>query len=355
MKRVFKRLASLAACAAVTLALAVGLTACAGAGAAAQVEAEVSPDVQIVIDGSARVFFNVNGQQLYPILYNGTTYLPVRAIGELMGKNVDWNESTKTVTLSGARATPAVSGTVEKDPAAKRVTVELRDDFTIVVDGVTRTFTDANGKRVYPLLCDGSTYLPVRAIGNLMGKSVDWDDAARAVILGAQSLVTDADTFSGQGQAPDGQTADLVSVEAAKAAALAHAGLAESQVTFVQQKLDWEKGRQVYEVEFYTADHNEYDYEIDAQTGAVVAFDYDADHYSPSAQSGTSGLVSESDVRAAALAKVPGATDSHISKCRLDRDDGRYVYELTIRYNGARYEFEIDGATGAILEWGLDD
>ena len=40
-------------------------------------------------------------QRVYPILYNGSTYLPLRAIGEIMNKEVVWNNSTKTITLSG--------------------------------------------------------------------------------------------------------------------------------------------------------------------------------------------------------------------------------------------------------------
>ena len=58
-------------------------------------------------------------------------------------------------------------------------------------------------------------------------------------------------------------------IDAAKAAALADAGLAESDVTFTKEKLDWDDGIAVYDIEFLTAD-TEYDYEIDAATGAVL-------------------------------------------------------------------------------------
>ena len=64
------------------LALA-GLSGC--AKAASTVSARLRPDMSIVIDGSARDFYNASGQEVHPILYDGTTYLPVRAIGELMG------------------------------------------------------------------------------------------------------------------------------------------------------------------------------------------------------------------------------------------------------------------------------
>ena len=34
------------------------------------------------------------------ILYNGTTYLPIRAVSEMLGKDVEWNHSTATVSIN---------------------------------------------------------------------------------------------------------------------------------------------------------------------------------------------------------------------------------------------------------------
>ena len=75
------------------------------------------------------------------------------------------------------------------------ITAELHPDFTITVDGVKRTFTDAQGNAVYPMLYQGTNYLPVRAIGELMGKSVSWNGATRTITLSGGSQVTDADSF----------------------------------------------------------------------------------------------------------------------------------------------------------------
>lgn len=67
-------------------------------------------------------------------------------------------------------------------------------------------------------------------------------------------------------------------------------------------------------------------------------------------QSASAVAVSLESARDIALARVPGATAKNVS-IELDRDDGWYVYEGEIYYNGMEYEFEIDADTGNILKW----
>lgn len=311
------------------------------------VTARLCPDYAIIIDGTSRTFYNVSGQQVHPIAYNGTTYLPVRAIGELMGRNVDWNEGAKTVTLSGTRTTAAVTGTqAEISIKPQDISAELRDDFTVIVDGTKRTFADANGKTVYPLLYSGSTYLPVRAIGELMGKTVSWDAATSTVTLSG-STVTDADSFSGQTTPPPAGEQGILSMEDAKAKALAHAGVTAENAIFAKEKLDWDDGRQVYEFEFYAGGY-EYDYELDAKTGEIISSEQKA------GKSGTpaaSGAITQEKAQELALARVPGAKAEHIVKLELDRDGGRLIYEVEIIYNAIEYELEISAADGTILKF----
>ncbi len=69
------------------------------------------------------------------------------------------------------------------------------------------------------------------------------------------------------GSAIDGKAA--ISSDDAKAAALNHAGLTTAQVTHLKAELDREGGKLVYEIEFKSGGH-EYEYVIDAATGAVI-------------------------------------------------------------------------------------
>ena len=45
---------------------------------------------------------------------------------------------------------------------------------------------DANGQTVEPFIYNGTTYLPVRAVGTAIGKDVSWDGVEKVVYLGAK-------------------------------------------------------------------------------------------------------------------------------------------------------------------------
>lgn len=347
------RLIQTTACA---MALSAALTV--SAFAATNVTATLRPDVTVRIDGVTCDFYNAQGKEVYPIIYNGTTYIPLRAVGELMGKNVNWDGTTGTASLSGTRTTGNVTGT--PDTAAKRtdVTFTLRPEYHIVIDGTERTFVNANGTKVDPAIYNGSIYLPLRAIGEIMDKSVSWDGATQTVRLDSTTSggdVTDFDTNNPSQSAPTGG----ITLEQAKQTALKHAGKTASQVQFVKTQQDWEHGRQVYEIEFIVSSgigYTEYDYEIDVVTGKIVSYDYDAENYTPSQNTNTNANVkiSEATAKQTALSRVPGATAANIYKFKLDFDDGRWEYEGEIRYGTMEYDFTIDATTGAIIEWDME-
>lgn len=68
----------------------------------------------------------------------------------------------------------------------------------------------------------------------------------------------------------------ILSADKAKQAALQHAGLAAEDVRAVWAELDYDDGRMVYEVEFRSGGY-EYEYEIDAASGAVLKAEKERD------------------------------------------------------------------------------
>ncbi len=67
-----------------------------------------------------------------------------------------------------------------------------------------------------------------------------------------------------------------ISIDEAKNIALSHANQQNNpNVTFTSQKLDYDKGMEIYEIEFNDS-ANKYDYEIKANSGAVIKYSVEA-------------------------------------------------------------------------------
>ncbi len=58
--------------------------------------------VRIYWEGVEKTLFDVKGNKVEPMIYNGTTYVPLRGMAELMGKNVDWDQANMSVYVGGA-------------------------------------------------------------------------------------------------------------------------------------------------------------------------------------------------------------------------------------------------------------
>ena len=141
-----------------------------------------------------------------------------------------------------------------------------------------------------------------------------------------------------------------VSEAKAQEIALAHAGVKPADATITKSKLDYDDGRQVYEIEWY-ANGAKYDYEIVVATGEVVKSDYEAKTVVGTSNSAT---ISEADAKKTVLARVSGATASDIYEWALDYDNGRPEYEGKIIYGGSEYEFTIDATSGTVTEWDVE-
>lgn len=106
-----------------------------------------------------------NGKQVWfdtqPIVQNGTTLVPLRAIFEELGMMVSWNAETQTVTAE--KGDVYITLTVGQTAAAK------------------------NGEEILlnapPVLQDGRTLVPVRFIAESLGLTVDWDEGQKQVLI----------------------------------------------------------------------------------------------------------------------------------------------------------------------------
>lgn len=97
-----------------------------------------------------------------PIIKESRTLVPLRFIAETFGKNVVWNAEERSVDVSD-------------DMASFKLYI---DSKLIDMSDGTLKFTD-----VAPTIVKGRTYLPLRAVAELMNIAVDYDGETRTVII----------------------------------------------------------------------------------------------------------------------------------------------------------------------------
>jgi len=189
------------------------------------------------------------------------------------------------------------------------------------------------------------------------------------------------ETIQAHGKASD--TAYVGNEEAEKTA-LAHAGVSADKAELLRSKLDWEHGKMVYEVEFKSEGY-EYDYEVDAITGAVVDFEKEVDDdYRPTTAASTNtstnsnanagsnanvggnpntggnaggGTASTQTTQTigveAAKAKAlehAGLSEGQVTELEIDYDAEEAKYEVGFKHGGYEYDYDIDIYTGSIIK-----
>lgn len=84
-------------------------------------------------------------------------------------------------------------------------TIQVFTGVNIYVDDVKLNPKDANGNPVEAFVYNGTTYLPVRAVGEAVGKTVQWEGKTNSVYLGKHTgekpavWLNDLDYFTGTG------------------------------------------------------------------------------------------------------------------------------------------------------------
>ena len=154
---------------------------------------------------------------------------------------------------------------------------------------------------------------------------------------------------------------DYIGVEAAKAAALKHAGVTADSAEIYKTELSEDDNIPVYEIDFYVGT-TEYEYEIHAVTGAVVK--YERDDHSSSASSNSGANISQGgDGAYIGIEAAKEAAFSHAGiaaesarelEAELSKEDGTFVYEIAFKVGDLEYEYEIHAVTGAVLKYDME-
>ena len=116
---------------------------------------ERTESIKVKLNGT-EISFDQN-----PVIEGGYTLVPLRQIFEVLGAEIDWDESTQTVTaVKGEMAIVLTIG--ERYAYVNEERVELDKEAMVI---------------------NGRTLVPVRFISEAFGLDVDWDSGSQTVII----------------------------------------------------------------------------------------------------------------------------------------------------------------------------
>ncbi|NLW92118.1 MAG: copper amine oxidase N-terminal domain-containing protein [Syntrophomonadaceae bacterium] len=100
------------------------------------------------------------GYATAPVVKNGTTFVPIRAIVELWGGNISWDKTAQTISIS----------------LNNNTVVLTIDSTTATVNGTTVTLIGA------PYVSDtGRTMVPIRFLAESLDLTVNWDQNTKSI------------------------------------------------------------------------------------------------------------------------------------------------------------------------------
>ena len=126
----------------------------------------------------------INGEKydVRNFLNDGTTYIALRDVSELLDCKVDWDDDTKTAVITTGVNSESKADSTPLEPTGEKTIAVLKDYVNVTVDDVKRN--------VRNFLNDGTTYISLRDISELLDCLVEWNgDTNTASITELSSLV----------------------------------------------------------------------------------------------------------------------------------------------------------------------
>ncbi|WP_051620516.1 stalk domain-containing protein [Paenibacillus sp. UNC451MF] len=134
---------------------------------------DLSSQVSVVLDGKRQVY------EQPPVIRDGNTLTPLRAIFEAMGATVTWDERTQTAT--GRKGNTTISLKIGDRQA-------LKNGQPVQLEAAAR-------------LINGYTMAPARFIGEAFGGELKWDGTSRTVTIKSLNGKTAFNSAAASGQA----------------------------------------------------------------------------------------------------------------------------------------------------------
>lgn len=142
----------------------------------------------------------------------------------------------------------------------------------------------------------------------------------------------------------------VISEEEAKKIATDYLNINVEDVSFTKNKLDYDDGNLIYELEFYY-NGNEYEFDIDAYNKEIINVSIDNNNYDTNTSNNYIGLE-----KAKEEVKNHYKKDNiFFIKAEFDFDNKTPIYELEFYDNNKKYEYEVNAISGNIIKYEISN
>ena len=257
---------------------------------------------------------------------------------------------------------------------------------SVIDDNSTKILADANN------ISQGKAQLIEKLVD--LDPRYKFEELAK-LSINELNLLVDSKKLELENVSTVGKASDkaFIGTENALKVALDHASVESSAVKDIEVELDYDDGKWIYEVEF-DLNGRDYEYDIDARTGQIILYEIDGDDIAHNDTSNDSNKkqTQDKDKDKSAVEKTDKNTnknqnvkkeestkskttyigvDKALEKAlnhagvkksdirnletELDKDDGRWIYEIEFDVNQWEYDYDIDAFTGKVLSYEKDE
>lgn len=225
----------------------------------------VDDGVKITVDGKALVPKDANGNEVPVFVYEGTTYVPIRAVAEAFQNSVSYDDASRTAVITSTPSTtdkPAAEKEDSQNPA-EAGSVDEAKAKQIALDKAGLKEADVKFTKVKLDTEDGKQVYDIEFVSGNKEYSYTVEIASGNITEEGSEVLDDEKNTSA--------STDLISMEEAKKIVLGRI-VGASLTDFTEFKQDTDDGVDVYEGEVSYSGYN-YSFKLNAKDGTVISWE----------------------------------------------------------------------------------
>lgn len=159
-----------------------------------EIEAIFNKEYKVIYNNEQKSFYNAKGVEVYPVFYEGTNYLPIRAVSSLFNVAIKWDGKNNTIYLgTGDVDTEASKNTSSsKNETNESIVALVNDEIRVIYNKEIQEFHKRVGDysiKIYPLSYEGTTYLPLRNLTELFDGTIEWDGTNKIIKIDSKDYI----------------------------------------------------------------------------------------------------------------------------------------------------------------------